>query len=156
MFNCFTGRTFQWTGDTAWLFNIHFMKLHKELIKPCSILLTSSLCSLTLCFTWALMYLKSPLRRFRASLYRNSTLLFSLCNRYTLISMHFWFLCDTLFCCIDLHNNIFNSWNEQLSNYGMHSASSIRGWLYFLMCNYLLWSHLYNIRFSSCVFPFVL
>jgi hypothetical protein len=92
---------FQWTGDTTWLFNIHFMQLFKELIKPCSILLTSSLCSLS--------YLKSPLRCFRASLYRNSTPLFSLCNKHTLISVHFWFLCHTLFCYTDLHNNIFSS-----------------------------------------------
>ena len=94
---------------TAWLFNIHFMQLYKELIKLCCILLTSSLCSLTLHFTWAVINLKSPLRRFRASLYRNSTLLFSLCNRRTLISMYFWFLCDTLSCCTDLRNNTSKS-----------------------------------------------
>jgi hypothetical protein len=86
-------------------------RLYKELIKPCSIIHTSRLCSLTVRFTWALIYLKSSLRRFSASLYRNSTLRFSLCNRKTFIFLYFWFLYDTLSCCTDSLKSISNSYN---------------------------------------------
>lgn len=68
---------------TALAFHIHFMQSLMTLV------LASSLCSLARRFTLAFINLKRPMRCFSVSLYRNSTLLFSLCKKCTLITTHF-------------------------------------------------------------------